>query len=176
VIGNGAMSRTCHDPRTCLVDGAKDTMTTSARIIPYKVQPAALELMLGFSKGVQALGLPDRLQDLIHLRASQLNGCAVCVDMHARDAREHGEQQQRLDLLPVWRETDLFDDRERAALAWTEVLTQIPSTGVDDPAYGDLVAAFGEKDAVAVTLAVIVINCWNRMNVGFRVPLPRHPA
>lgn len=151
-------------------------MTTSARIIPYKVQPAALELLLGFSKGVEALGLPDRLNDLIHLRASQLNGCAACVAMHAREAREHGEHQYRLDLLPVWRETEAFDERERAALAWTEVLTQIPTAGVDDPAYRDLVAAFGENDAVTVTLAVIVINCWNRMNVGFRVPLPRNPT
>lgn len=109
-----------------------------------------------------------KLLSLVKLRASQINGCAFCLDMHAHEARADGEAQQRLDILPAWRETNLFDERERAALAWTEALTRIADTHAPDEAYEALRAEFSEAECVNLTLAIGLINSWNRLAIGFR--------
>ena len=108
--------------------------------------------------------------ELVKTRASQLNGCAYCLDMHTKDAREAGETEQRLYALSAWRETPFFTDRERAALDWTESVTRIAPDQVDDPRYQELRSHFGEKEIVDLTLAIIAINGWNRLAIPFRTP------
>jgi AhpD family alkylhydroperoxidase len=106
--------------------------------------------------------------ELVKLRASLMNGCAYCVDLHTKDARAKGETEQRLFAVPVWHETPFFSPRERTALAWTEAVTQIGRSGVSDALYGEAQAQFTEKELVDLTLAVIAINAWNRLAVTFR--------
>jgi AhpD family alkylhydroperoxidase len=142
-------------------------VTTTSRTNAYRAAPAAIRAMLDFEKAVQGLGLDPKLIHLVKLRASQINGCAYCIDLHNREARASGEQQQRLDVLSVWRETDFYDARERAALAWTEALTLISETHAPDDAYEMLASAFNEAERVAVTMAIVAINGWNRISVGF---------
>jgi len=140
------------------------------------VAPEAVEAMMGLEKAVQDMGLEAGLVHLIKLRASQINGCAFCINMHSPEARADNETQQRLDLLSVWRETNLFSDREKAALAWTEALTLVADTNAPDVDYGPVEAQFNEKERVALTLAIAAINGWNRFSVGFRTPVPRARA
>jgi len=140
------------------------------------VAPEAIKAMLGLEQAVKNMGLEPALFHLIKLRASQINGCAYCIDMHSREARADGESQQRLDLLSVWRETNFFDDREKAALAWTESLTLIAETHAPDADYEALAAVFTERERVAITLAIAAINGWNRIAIGFRTPVTRHKA
>jgi AhpD family alkylhydroperoxidase len=128
--------------------------------------------------GVRALerylattSLEPALRELVKLRASQINGCAYCMDMHTKDARAMGEDEQRLHLVAVWRDAPLFTHRERAALAWTEALTLLPQTGAPDEVYEDMANEFDPSERVALTLAVIAINGWNRLAVGFRQPV-----
>jgi len=102
------------------------------------------------------------------MRASQLNGCAYCLDMHSKDARARGESEQRLHLLATWREAPFYSDRERAALIWCETLTLLPQTGAADDVYEQVRAEFDEEETVALTLAIVAINGWNRFAVGFR--------
>lgn len=129
--------------------------------------PAAYQAMLGLERYVRACGLEHSLLELVRLRASQLNGCAFCVDMHARDARAGGEAERRLYALPVWREAPFFTARERAALAWTEALTLVAQHPDLDPPYAALAQHFDEKERVDLTLAIGAINTWNRIAVGF---------
>ena len=138
------------------------------RLNQFKANGPAMQLMLDLEGGVRRLGLPERLLHLIRLRASQINGCAYCIAMHTREARADGEDQRRLDLLQSWHECDLFDEREEAALAWTEALTRVAETHAPATAYELLAAAFDEKERVAVTLAITTINAWNRFAIGFR--------
>jgi AhpD family alkylhydroperoxidase len=138
----------------------------------YTASPQAIKAMLAMTNTVKELGLEPSLLELIKLRASQLNGCAFCVDMHATDARKGGESERRLYALSVWREAPFFSDRERAALAWTEALTQVAHTHAPDEDYALLKAHFTEKEMVDVTLAITTINSWNRFAVGFRAALP----
>jgi len=105
------------------------------------------------------------------LRASQLNGCAYCLDMHSKDARARGEQEQRLYVLSAWREAPFDSDRERAALGWCEALTLLPSSGAPDAVFDELARQFGEEEIVALTLGVVAINGWNRFAVGLRSPV-----
>jgi AhpD family alkylhydroperoxidase len=105
---------------------------------------------------------------LVEIRASQINGCAYCIDMHTKDARLAGETEQRIYALNAWRETPFFTDRERAALEWTEAVTQVADTHVPDEVYDRVAAHFNEADLVALTFAVIVINSWNRLSISFR--------
>ena len=115
--------------------------------------------------------LDPLLLDLVKLRASQINGCAFCIDMHVRDAEQKGEKAHRRYLLNAWREVDLYSARERAALRWTEVLTQLAgSSGVPDAVFAEVRAEFSEAELLELTLTIIAINGWNRLNVGFRVP------
>jgi AhpD family alkylhydroperoxidase len=123
--------------------------------------------MLNLSKEVSA-GIDHRLFLLVEMRASQINGCAYCMDMHSKDARLAGETEQRIYALSAWRETPFFTDRERAALEWTEAVTRVADTHVPDDVYERVSAHFDESEIVALTFAVVVINSWNRLSVSFR--------
>ena len=137
------------------------------------VAPEAIKAMMGLEQAVKDMGLEPTLVHLIKLRASQINGCAYCIDLHNREARADGESQQRLDLISVWRETNFFNEREKAALAWTEALTLISETHAPDKDYETLAAVFDERERVAVTLAISAINGWNRIAIGFRTPVAK---
>jgi len=138
--------------------------------LDYKLaSPRAFQSMLQMEHGVHKSGLEASLLELVKSRASQINGCAWCLDMHTKDARARGETEQRLYLLSVWRESPCYTERERAALAWTEALTQLSAThDVPDEVYEQARAQFSEKELVDLTLAIIAINGWNRLNVAFR--------
>ncbi len=138
--------------------------------LDYKAaSPQALKAMLHVQQHVNGCGLETSLLELVKSRASQINGCAWCLDMHTKDARALGETEQRLYLLPVWREAHCYSERERAALAWTEAVTQIAGThDVPDEVYQQARRHFDEKALVDLTLAIIAINGWNRLNVAFR--------
>jgi len=110
------------------------------------------------------------LLDLVAFRASQINGCAYCLDMHSKDLRAHGETEQRLYMLDAWRESPLYTDRERAALAWTEAVTKLEKKNVPDDVYEEALRQFSEEELVDLTIAVIAINSWNRINVAFHTP------
>ena len=133
-----------------------------------KVAPGARDAMLGVERYVHGAGLEPALLELVKIRASQINGCAWCLDMHTKDARARGEREQRLYAVAAWHEAPFFTDRERTALAWTEAVTLVATTHVPDDVYAVARAQFGEKELVDLTLAVIAINGWNRLNVAFR--------
>jgi AhpD family alkylhydroperoxidase len=118
-----------------------------------------------------AANLDPSLFELVKIRASQINGCAYCIDMHTKDARAAGETEQRIYALNAWRETPFFTDRERAALEWTEAVTRVGDTHVPDEIYERVAAEFDESELVALTFGVIVINSWNRLAVSFRAPV-----
>ena len=126
--------------------------------------------MLNLSAEVEAK-LERPLFELVKIRASQINGCAYCIDMHTKDARRAGETEQRIYALNAWRETPFFTDRERAALEWTEHVTRVADTHVPDEVYQRATAQFDEAELVALTFAVIVINSWNRLAISFRPPV-----
>ena len=130
------------------------------------VAPEAIKAMMGLEQTVEAMGLDRKLVHLIKLRASQINGCAYCIDMHNREARADGERQQRLDLLSAWRETNFFDERERAVLGWTEALTRLSEGREHESAYQALKAHFTGEEQVKLTLTINLINGWNRLAVG----------
>ena len=134
----------------------------------YKASPNAAKAMLALEGAVNKLGLDPGLLDLVKLRASQINGCAYCVDMHSSDARKRGEGERRLYAVTVWRDTPFFTPRERAALAWTEALTRIADTNAPDADYELLSSEFSEQERVDLTLAINAINSWNRLAIGFR--------
>ena len=136
-----------------------------------EVLPDALRAMLGLER-VANSGLDDpRLLNLIKVRASQINGCAYCVRLHAGAARAQGETDERLDMVAVWREADCFGRAERAALAWCEALTLQPSSSAPDELFEELRHHFTDGQIVALTLAIVAINGWNRLNVAFRTPV-----
>jgi AhpD family alkylhydroperoxidase len=138
------------------------------RIDYKKVAPEAFKVMLSIEAYVRGSGLEDSLLELVKTRVSQINGCAHCLDMHTKDARAAGETEQRLYLLPAWREAPFYSDRERAALVWAEALTQISTNDVPDELYAEVRHHFDEKALVDLTLAIIGINGWNRLAVPFR--------
>src|SRR3954447_9389736 len=140
----------------------------SRRIQYFQVAPDAVKALTASSTYIKTTNIEPRLRALVELRTSQINGCAYCVDMHSRQAREHGETQQRLDCLPAWRETSFYDDRERAALAWAESVTNVSHTGVPDDVYEEAKKHFDEKDLVDLTLIISVMNAWNRIAISFR--------
>jgi AhpD family alkylhydroperoxidase len=127
--------------------------------------------MLGLSAASEAGGLERTLLELVKIRASQLNGCAYCLDMHTKDARALGETEQRIYALSAWREAPFYTARERAALDWTEAVTRVGETHVEDAVFERTRQHFSEDELVALTFAVVVINSWNRLAVSFRVPV-----
>ncbi|TAN22622.1 MAG: carboxymuconolactone decarboxylase family protein [Acidobacteria bacterium] len=141
------------------------------RIEYNKVAPLAVHALLGVQHYVDGqTSLDPKLQELVKMRASQINGCAYCLDMHSQDARLKGETEQRLYTLSAWRETPFFNERERAALAWTEAVTQISRDRAPDEVYAEARRHFDEKELVDLTMAIIAINCWNRLAIPFRTP------
>ncbi|MNF46263.1 Carboxymuconolactone decarboxylase family protein [compost metagenome] len=138
------------------------------RIDFYTASPEALKAMITLEGAVSKLPLEKSLIELVKLRASQINGCAFCVDMHTADARKSGETERRLYAVSVWRETPFFTPRERAALAWTESLTLLSQTHAPDEDYEQLSAEFDAREMVDLTVAITTINAWNRLAVGFR--------
>ena len=138
------------------------------RIEYRKVAPGAMEAMSGLERYVASSDLERSLLELVKLRASQINGCAYCIDMHTKDARARGESEQRLYALSAWRETPFYSERERAALAWTEAVTLVADGQVPDEVYEQVRQQFSEKELVDLTLAVVAINGWNRLAISFR--------
>ena len=140
------------------------------RLEAQKASPAAYAAMLGMEAFVRkASRLEPSLIELVKMRASQVNGCAYCIDMHSKDARAEGETEQRLYALSAWRETPFFTDRERAALAWTEAVTLITEGHVSDAVYEEAKQRFSDEELVNLTLVVITINGWNRIAIPFRM-------
>ena len=138
------------------------------RIDCKNASPDAFKALLATEQQVHQSGLEESLIELVKMRASQINGCAYCLDMHSKNARARGETEQRLYLLNAWREAPFYSERERAALAWTEAVTRIADAGVPDALYAQVRQHFEEKAIVDLTLAVIAINGWNRMAIAFR--------
>jgi AhpD family alkylhydroperoxidase len=133
--------------------------------------PDGFKAMLGLEKAVRGSGLESELLELVKLRASQLNGCAYCLDMHSKDARAQGEDEQRLHVLAAWREAPFYSPRERAALAWCESLTLLPETGAPDDVFAEVDAEFSAEEISALTFQIVAINGWNRLAVGMRSPV-----
>jgi AhpD family alkylhydroperoxidase len=131
-----------------------------------------MQKWLDFSKGILQTGLEESLMELVEIRASQINGCAACLHMHTAAARKRGESEERLYLLDAWRESPLYSARERAALAWTEALTLVSETHAPDEAYQAVQAQFTPEEQVALTLLIVTINGWNRVQIGFRAVHP----
>src|SRR5471032_3201586 len=143
-------------------------MIMATRLNFYAASADAVKALSALETAVNKLGLEPSLLELVKLRASQLNGCAYCVDLHTTDARKASETDRRLHGVAVWRETPFFTARERAALAWTESLTQLSLTHAPDADYALIAANFTDKEMVDLTLAISTINSWNRFAVGFR--------
>ncbi len=147
-----------------------------ARIEYAKVAPGVVDAMRGLERYTHASDLDRKLLELVKMRASQMNGCAYCIDMHSKDARARGETEQRLYALDAWRETPFFDARERAALAWTEAVTRISEGHAPDDVFDEVKKHFSEKELVDLTLAIVAINGWNRLAVAFRAVPGSHVA
>lgn len=152
-------------------------MQMKPRIQYARIAPEGAKAMQGLESYVRQCGLEGSLLELVKLRASQINGCAYCIDMHTKDARAQGEQEQRLYALVAWEETPFFSERERAALAWTEAVTKIGEGHVPDSVYEHARRNFSEKELVDLTLAIVAINGWNRLAISFRtVPGSYNPG
>ena len=142
------------------------------RLDPYKAAPETVKAMMALETHLANSGLETSLYHLVKTRASQINGCAYCVHMHTKDARAHGETEERLYLLSAWRESPLYTERERAALAWTESLTLIAETHAPDEDYNAVRAQFSEEELVKLTILIGAINTWNRLAISFRAIHP----
>lgn len=140
----------------------------SPRLDYFKTSPDLSKRLLELSQAVKHSSLGDTLLDLVNIRASQLNGCAFCLDMHCKEAKIHGERELRLYHVSIWRESTLFSETERAVLEWTEAVTRLSEHGVDDEVYERVRTHLNETQLSELTFAVGVINLWNRLNVSFR--------
>lgn len=151
-------------------------MTHEQRLDVSDVDPRATEAVMAMERYVHGAGLDPKLRELIKIRASQLNGCAFCLDMHLTDARAGGEDQRRLDVLSAWREAPtFFTAAERAALAFTEAVTRIGDAGVPDQVWDEVTANFDDKAVVGLLMAISTINVWNRLAVATHEALPNQP-
>jgi AhpD family alkylhydroperoxidase len=139
------------------------------RINAFTASPKAYQAMATLEQFVDSCGLERPLLELVKMRASQINGCAYCLDMHSKDARALGETEQRLYALNAWRETPFYSERERAALEWTEAITQISETHAPDDVYERVFKQFKPEELANLTLAIATINSWNRLCIAFRV-------
>jgi AhpD family alkylhydroperoxidase len=147
------------------------TQPQQARLDYVRIAPEAIRAQLGLEAYVRGSGLESSLIELVKLRASMINGCAYCVDMHTKDARFAGETEQRLYAVAVWREAPFFTSRERAALSWTDALTDIAHGHVTDQLFREVRSHFSERELVDLTMVVVTINGWNRLAVSFRTPV-----
>lgn len=148
----------------------------NARLVFKKFSPKGMQALGELSRFLRECGLDHKLLELVKLRASQINGCAHCIDMHAKELRADGESEQRLDLLNAWEESPFYSDRERAALAWTEAVTLITEGHVPDSVYELARNQFSEEELVNLTLAIVAINGANRLNIAFRTLPGSHRA
>lgn len=130
--------------------------------------PELFKKLSDLSMAMKGSAIEQTLHDLVNIRASQINGCAFCVDMHVKEAKIHGERELRLHHVAIWRESTLFSARERAALAWTEAVTKLPEGGIPDELYARVRADLSEKDVSDLTFAVMTINAWNRVSIAFK--------
>ena len=146
----------------------RQTQSTETRIDFSKTAPPVINAMLALEKSVAQGGLDTALLDLVRLRASQINGCAYCIDMHWKDLRNAGEGEQRLYGLDAWRESPYYTDRERAALAWTEAVTRVDQGHVPDEVFEEVHRQFKDAELASLTLCLVAINGWNRLNIAFR--------
>jgi AhpD family alkylhydroperoxidase len=143
----------------------------------FQAAPDTIKALSALETQIQASGLEQSLIELVKTRASQINGCAFCINMHTQDARKHGETEQRLYLLNAWREAPFYSERERAALAWTEAVTLISETHAPDEVYEQVRGEFSETETVSLTMLIATINAWNRLAIAFRsVPPVRTKA
>jgi len=142
------------------------------RLNAFQVAPDTINALRTLEAQVQGSGLEQSLIELVKTRASQINGCAFCINMHTQDARKQGETEQRLYLLNAWRESPVYTDRERAALAWTEAVTLVSETHVPDEVYDEVRRQFSEVETVNLTMLVATINAWNRIAISFRAMPP----
>lgn len=138
------------------------------RLNPYHAAPEAMKSLAAVQTYIQQSGLEPSLIDLVRTRASQINACAYCIHLHTREARGRGESEERLYLLDAWRDSPLYTERERAALAWTEAVTLVAQTHVPDAVFDEVRQHFAEDELVKLTLVVATINAWNRMAISFR--------
>jgi len=143
------------------------------RMNPFTVAPEGIAALAGVEKYVASCGLDHKLLALVKMRASQINGCTYCLHMHSEEARKTGESDERLFVLPGWLESNLYTPRERAALAWTESLTDIATTHAPDDVYNEARRQFSEKELADLSIAIVMINAWNRLSIGVRAA---HPA
>ena len=150
----------------------KDIM--KARIDLMHAAPGVIHAMLGLERQIRQAGFDEGLLNLVRMRASQINGCAYCLDMHSKDARANGETEQRLYGLDAWEESPYYTDRERAALAWMDALTLVADTHAPDAVYEGLKQHFSEKEIADLTLLAATINAWNRIAIGLRSPAGTH--
>jgi len=140
---------------------------STKRINYYEAAPQAMKAMMGLEKAVSQSMLPAPLRELVRIRASQINGCAYCIDMHTADALKAGETPRRLMAISAWKETPFFDAQERAALLWTETLTLVAERHAPDEIYQEVAAQFNEQELSELTFVIAAINAWNRFGVGF---------
>lgn len=146
------------------------------RMNPYTVAPEGLAALVGVEKYLEKSGLDHRLVLLVKIRASQINGCAYCLHMHTEDARKLGESEARIYLLDAWRESKLYSARERAALSWTEALTNIRDTHAPDEVFEEAQRHFSQKELADLSIAIAMINAWNRLSIGSRTAHPSDVA
>jgi len=140
------------------------------RLKYYQAAPEGYRAVRALEDYVDNSSLEESLRNLVKLRASQINACAFCIDMHWKDARAAGESEERLYMLDAWREHGAYSDRERAALAWTESLTRLSEKGAPDEVWEEVRAQFSDRELADLSLAIATINVWNRLSVGFRMP------
>ncbi|QOZ72341.1 carboxymuconolactone decarboxylase family protein [Bradyrhizobium arachidis] len=138
----------------------------------YQAAPETMKALMALEEQIQSTGLEKSLIELVKIRASQINGCAFCINMHTEDARKRGETEQRIYLLNAWRESPFYSDRERAALAWTEAVTLISETHAPDETYDQVRAQFSDAETVNLTMLIGAINAWNRLAIAFRAVHP----
>ena len=162
---------TVHMPLANQGHANETTQPQRARLDFARVAPQAFQAQRGLEKYIRECGLEHSLLELVKVRASMINGCAYCVDMHTKDARLAGETEQRLYAVSVWHDTPFFTPRERAALRWTDALTAIARNEVSDELFREVRSHFSEKELVDLTMVVVTINGWNRLSVSFRTPV-----
>ena|SRR5258707_7723099 len=138
------------------------------RVNFFQQSPELSKKFMDFSMAIKDCAIEESIRNLVMIRASQINGCAFCLDMHIKQAKIHGERELRLHHVAIWRESPLFSPRERAALAWTEVLTKLPEQGVPDDLYERVREQLSEKEISDLSFVIMAINAWNRVNVGFQ--------
>ena len=151
-------------------------MTLTPRFAPFKLVPDVTKAMLAVETAIAETGIEHSVAELVRLRASQINGCAFCIFMHVQDARAHGETDLRIQMLDAWRESPLYTDRERAALAWTESLTRISKTHAPDADYDLVKSQFSETEIAVLSILIGQINTWNRLQVAARAVHAAPPA